>query len=141
MERQSAKFRKIIENLPKCIVRFCQGEYTSGPAKFMGYTGQVQFENLSHKKSMPGVCVSPVQMIDEKSTDPVQTFYAEGKKSIDHKSFFNQLGVWGCCSSSPPPPPPPVKQGCAVQVTMCSTNQAYRSSVQIRMCSTSNSFI
>ena len=64
----------------------------------MGYTGPVQFENGSHKK-VPNQCIIADKKVlapySEKSTDPVQTFYAEGTDSIGQLAtghFSNQVG-------------------------------------------------
>ena len=49
-------------------------------------------------------------MITEKSTDPIQKFYAKAQKALATGHFSYQLGFWGAVV------PPPYKQGCAVQI-------------------------
>ena len=53
----------------------------------MGYTGPVQLKCPCLVYNSREKSVSPVQMINEKSTDPVQKFYPEGTNSIGHKTF------------------------------------------------------
>ena len=51
--------------------------------------------------------VSPVQIIDEKSTDPVQTFYAEGTNNTGHIGNEDVQGI------------------SSVQMRMCNTNKGH----------------
>ena len=52
-----------------------------------------------------GKCVSLLPLINFKSTDPVQKFYAEGTNSMATGHFSYQLGFWGAVITPPPPPP------------------------------------
>ena len=71
-----------------------------GHTTFMSYTGLVPFENLSHKKSLPGVLVEktvrPIQ-INEKST-PYKSFMLKAQTASATGHFSNQLGFCGAVS-------------------------------------------
>ena len=80
-------------------------------------------------------------MINEKSTDPIQKFYAEGTEGIGHMPFLQSAGVLECCS--PPSKSKDVQYKSGTSIFSTNKDLTYEegtSSVQMRMYSTGKVF-